>query len=90
MKKIKIILPVKDIPDGAIVHKKGGSYLYKLHSEVRVYPKTFTAIGCKYIFNIKETNSITTVSEDTEFVWVTTPEQLHKYLGEYLKTNKEI
>ena len=86
MEYIKIILPAKDIPENATVHKKGGTYLYDLRSELRVAGETLiTNIGCKYMFNVKRTNMISVIPESTELVWVTTPKRLHAYLTEYLE-----
>ena len=85
MKEIKIILPAKDIPENATVHKKGGTYLYDLRSDLRVAGKTLTTFKSKYMFDVKRTNMISVIPEDTELVWVTTPERLHAYLTGYLE-----
>jgi hypothetical protein len=88
--KIKVIMPVRDIPEGSEVTKPIGNKQYRLLREIRIFgdePLNIKAddgsafIGVDAYFNV--------VSADQELAWVTTIEEFCIHVDNELRDQAE-
>lgn len=78
--EIQVIMKAKHIPDNATVTKRTGTFRYDLCRELRVNGKVIENIGCMFMFDQKQTKMISTIPEELELLWITTPLRLRNWL----------
>lgn len=88
MERLKVIMPIGVVPDGAVVTKKTGEKKYTVHTEYNLHtpdgPVKFQTQGSRLI-TPKDTNStfgINAISNEIEVVWHCTFEQLESLVWE--------
>lgn len=94
---LKVLLPIKNIPDGSRVTKPNGQKPYIVRRSIKIY--TGTHGGDRVIeaenntrFILPEGDgqgSINAVSGDSEHLWHTTYKDFHAYLSDILSEDDE-
>lgn len=85
---MKVILPVRDIPDHATVTKLAGTKKYVLKGDIRVYdlqgdPRVISAYGdSKFLVDAQGASDPCAVSGDKEMVWHAAECRLRAFLEE--------
>ena len=74
---IKVIVPIKFVPDGEVITKRTGTARYTVQREIRIFTSKVTEqtrIKAKdgVVFYTKGDGTFNAMSEGTEVVWVTT------------------
>ena len=83
---MKVLMPAKDIPLGAIVTKKTGDKPYTIRENVKIYgtveQQTIREIKCDdgTRFLVSATGDINIVNSDTELLWHVSDRDLYNYL----------
>jgi len=86
--KIKVILPLGNIPLHSRVTKITGTKVYVVLGEFRLYRADGTPEimkcdnGCRFLIPMDNAESITIVSMDKEYIWEVDSDMLKKYLYE--------
>lgn len=80
---LKVLFPLKDIPDGSTVIKKTGNMQYIVNSEFVIYHQSGhkqiikADHGCKFLMSTSKSN-ISAVDGSTEVLWVVDHEPLYR------------
>jgi hypothetical protein len=94
---LKVLLPIKNIPDGSRVTKPNGQKPYIVRSSIKIYTTIHGGDrvieadhGTRFILPEGEgQGSINAVSGDAEHLWHTTVEDFHQYLSGILEDDDE-
>lgn len=83
---MKVILPLKDIPDGSIVTKITGNKEYIIRSELRIIGDENQIIhsnGVKFLIpQSMSTSSISAINWDKEMIWHVEEDVFFRYMNE--------
>lgn len=88
MNTIKVTLPAGSVPENSIVSVIGGTHRYKMLSVLNIGGRKIENDGCKFLFGITNPDSINTIPETKEVVWVTTEKSLYEWLEVRMEENK--
>lgn len=86
---MKVILPVKQIPDGGIVTKINGTKTYEVRNTIRIFGDTpdraqtiVADANTRFLIASDSSPSICAIDGATELVWDAPEELLYQMLGE--------
>lgn len=86
---LKVLLPLRDFPDGATVTKKTGQVQLTVRSEITVYNENRTRQvikpndGCRFLLD--DRGNINAYSGDTEFLWCVDAEYFYRFLEDIME-----
>ena len=84
--KMKVIMPVGEVPDGSVVTKRTGEVRYVVHDKYSMFAVDknveFKMDGCKILTpaSSQTTFGINAIANDKEVVWITDSETLLNFL----------
>jgi hypothetical protein len=73
--EIKVILPIKELPEDSVVTKLTGTKKYRVRKDIRVYSQTgslqtISAEGGSRLL-LAENGDSNAINGDTEVIWIT-------------------